>query len=233
LGHEAVLVPLYAPIKTDEENVSQDRVFFSGISLYLQQKSAFFRKLPPVVDKLWDSGWALRMATLRSVSTHPGALGDRTVATLRGERGHHRKEIEKLIRWLRTERQFDVIGLPHTLLIGLAEPLKRALGAPVVCTLQGEDLFLSGLVEPYQSECMSLIRDHARHVDSFIAVSAYYAAFAPDYLGIARDRIEIVPLGIDLDGHAPVEKPADGPLRIGYFARERPSSTMRGGGSDE
>ena len=44
----------------------------------------------------------------------------------------------------------DVIDLPYTLLIGLAKPLKEALNRPVVCTLQGEDLFLEGLKEPWQ-----------------------------------------------------------------------------------
>jgi glycosyltransferase involved in cell wall biosynthesis len=161
------------------------------------------------------------------MSVNPKDLGELTVSTLRGEQGHQRKEIGKLVDWLRTEPGFDVIALPYTLLIGLAEPLKRALAAPVICTLQGEDLFLSGLHEPHRSQCLSLIREHARHVDRFIAVSAYYAAFMPDFLGIPRDGVDIVPLGIDFEGHTPVEKPAGGPLRIGYFARVCPEKGLQ------
>ena len=39
-GHDALLVPTYTPIRTDEDDVSQSRVFFGGINVYLQQKLA-------------------------------------------------------------------------------------------------------------------------------------------------------------------------------------------------
>ena len=35
LGHDALLIPTYTPIRTDEEDVSQKRVFFGGINVYL------------------------------------------------------------------------------------------------------------------------------------------------------------------------------------------------------
>ena len=37
-------------------------------------------------------------------------------------------------------------------------PLQRALKRPVCCTLQGEDLFLDGLGEPYRQQSLDLIR---------------------------------------------------------------------------
>src|SRR6516225_7555579 len=46
LGHDALLIPTYTPIRTDETDVSQKRVFFGGINVYLQQKSALFRHTP-------------------------------------------------------------------------------------------------------------------------------------------------------------------------------------------
>ena len=36
-GHDVVLLPVYTPTRTDEENVSDAHVFFSGISVYLEQ----------------------------------------------------------------------------------------------------------------------------------------------------------------------------------------------------
>jgi hypothetical protein len=37
-GHDVTLLPFYTPTLTDEENVSrQERVFFGGISVYLEQ----------------------------------------------------------------------------------------------------------------------------------------------------------------------------------------------------
>jgi glycosyltransferase involved in cell wall biosynthesis len=226
-GHDVLLVPIYTPTLTDDANVSyQDRVFFGGISVYLQQHSAIFRKLPAWIDKLWDSKWALRKAASGSIPVNPRLLGELTVSTLKGEKGFQRKEVRKLTEWLRTQPSFDVIDLPYSLLIGLAEPLKRELNAPVCCTLQGEDLFLEGLQEPWRSQCLELIRSQIRHVDRFIAVSVYYAGFMMDYLAIPREKIEVVPLGIEMSGHEPVEKSRAGKLRIGYFARIAPEKGL-------
>ena len=69
-----------------------------------------------------------------------------------------RKEFDKLLEWLADEPVPDVINLPNSLLIGLAGPLRDALKRPVCCTLQGEDLFLDGLVEPYRTQAIDLIR---------------------------------------------------------------------------
>lgn len=225
-GHDVTLVPMYTPTKTDDENVSGERIFFGGISLYLQQKYPIFRYLPDWMDKLWDSSWALRLATKDSIEVDPKMLGEMTVSTLRGEKGFQRKEIRKLVDWLRTEPKYDIIALPYTLLISLAEPMKRALGVPIVCTLQGEDLFLEGLREPYRSECLRLIHAGLPHVDRFIAVSLYYAGFMSDYLQIEPGRIDAVPLGIDLTGHEPRPKTAHDKLRVGYFARIAPEKGL-------
>ncbi len=226
-GNEVLLVPIYTPTLTDQDNVSyKERVFFGGISVYLQQHSALFRLLPAWADKLWDSNWALRKAASGSIPVNPKLLGELTVSTLKGERGFQKKEVRKLIDWLRTQPHFDVIDLPYALLIGLAEPLKRELGAPVCCTLQGEDLFLEGLQEPWRTECLALIRSQLHHVDRFIAVSDYYAGFMMDYLSIPRDKIEVVPLGIDLAGHNPVPKSPSDKLRVGYFARIAPEKGL-------
>jgi glycosyltransferase involved in cell wall biosynthesis len=226
-GHDVLLMPIYTPTLTDEANVSYpDRVFFGGISVYLQQHSALFRKLPHWVDRLWDSNWALKKAASGSISVNPKLLGEMTVSMLRGEHGFQRKEVRKLTDWLKTQPHFDVIDLPYSLLIGLAEPLKRQLNAPVCCTLQGEDLFLEGLQEPWRSECLALIRSQIPQVDRFIAVSQYYASFMADYLSIPRDKIEVVPLGINMEGHQALAKTPSKKLRVGYFARIAPEKGL-------
>ena len=225
-GHDVLLVPMYTPTLTDDENVSSDRIFFGGISVYLQQHYPIFRKLPSFFDKLWDSEWALKLATKDSISVDPKMLGEMTASMLRGEKGYQAREIRKLVDWLMKEPRPDVIDLPYTLLIALAEPLKRALKCPITCTLQGEDLFLEGLPGPWRTECLRLIRDNLRHVDRFIAVSAYYAGFMSEYLDIEHDRIEVAPLGISLEGHSPVPRTYEGPLRVGYFARVAPEKGL-------
>ena len=66
-----------------------------------------------------------------------------------------RKEFDKLLEWIAGEPPPDIVNLPNSLLIGLARPLREALGRPVCCTLQGEDLFLDGLIEPYRDAARS------------------------------------------------------------------------------
>ena len=224
-GHDVVLMPVYTPTLTDEENVSDGRVFFGGIAVYLQQKSAFFRYTPAFLDRmLFDNNWALRKASQKSVGVSPQFLGEMTVDMLRGERGPIAKEFRKLSAWLKSEPAFDVISLPFTLLIAMAEPLRRvAPKAKIVCSLQGEDLFLEGLPEPYKSESKRLIREAIPHVDRFLAVSRYYANFMSEYLGIPPEKTRIVPLGISFDDCDATPKSAHDVVKIGFFARMDPA----------
>ncbi|MGI8566780.1 MAG: glycosyltransferase family 4 protein [Pyrinomonadaceae bacterium] len=225
-GHDIVLVPFYTPTLTDEQNVSRERVFFGGISVYLQQHASFFRHTPRLLDRLWDSTPMLKWAARRSISTSPKLLGEMTVSMLRGEEGRQRKELHKLLDWLKTEPPFDCISLPYTLLIGLAKPIREALKRPIFCTLQGEDLFLEGLPEPYRSESLDLIRANIKHVDSFIAVSDYYAEFMSGYLEIPKSKISVVPLGINLEGYGKRERADAGTFTVGYFARIAPEKGL-------
>ena len=226
-GHDVVLVPFYTPTLTDEPNVSRERVFFGGISVYLQQHLALFRRTPRLLDRLWDSTLMLRLASRRSIQTSPKLLGEMTVSMLKGEEGNQRKELHKLLDWLKSEPPFDCLSLPYTLLIGLARPLREALRRPVCCTLQGEDLFLEGLPEPYRRESLELIRANVKYVDSFIAVSDYYAQFMSGYLQIPESKISVVPLGINLQGYGRRTRVSDGqPFIVGYFARVAPEKGL-------
>lgn len=225
-GHEVTLLPVYTPTLTDEENVSSSKVFFGGISVYLEQYVPLFRSSPRWLDRLFDSRLALKLASAGSISTSPKMLGEMTVSMLKGDQGFQRKEIEKLLLWLKDAAVPDVISLPYTLLLGLAKPLKEALGRPIACTLQGEDLFLESLQEPYRTQALELIRTHLPYVDVFMAVSNYYAQFMPGYLGIPREKIQVVPLGINLEGYREKEAAGDRPFTIGYFARVAPEKGL-------
>jgi len=226
-GHEVTLLPLYTPTNPDEANVSRERVLFGGISVYLQQHVALFRKTPRFLDRIWDSPGVIRAFASRSISTDPKLLGDMTVSMLEGDRGVLRKEFDKLLEWLADEPVPDIVNLPNSLLIGLARPLRAALHVPICCTLQGEDLFLDGLVEPYRSRAIELIREQVPEIDRFIAVSEYYVPTMSRLLGIGADRISVVPLGINLTGY---ERRGDdthaAPFRVGYFARIAPEKGL-------
>jgi glycosyltransferase involved in cell wall biosynthesis len=225
-GHDVTLLPVYTPTLTDEPNVSYDKVFFGGVSVYLEQYLPIFRKSPKWLDGIWDSKPMLSFASRRSISTSPKMLGEMTVSMLKGEAGFQQKEISKMLDWLNIEGKPDVISLPYTLLLGLARPLKDALDRPVLCTLQGEDLFLDGLEEPYRSESKQLISEHLKYIDAFISVSQYYAEFMPKYLGVPAEKIRVVPLGINLEGYSKKERDPSQPFTIGFFARVAPEKGL-------
>ena len=225
--HDVLLLPVYTPTFTDEPNVSRDHVVLGGISAYLEQYVPPFRKSPKWLDRLWDSKFVLSLASRRSISTNPKMLGEMTVSVLKGEHGFQRKEIEKLIDWLKTEPPLDIVNLPYALLISLAKPLKQALkNVPIVCTLQGEDLFLDGLQAPYREDALKLIRSQLDNVDLFLSVSKYYAEFMPRYLGIPREKIRVVPLGINPQGFELRRPKPDGPFTVGFLARVAPEKGL-------
>jgi len=225
-GHDLILLPIYTPTLTDEANVSEDKVFCGGISVYLEQHSTLFRRTPSLLDSLWDSPWALKLAARRSIAVNPRLLGEMTVSMLRGEEGFQRKEIQKLTNWLRNQAPPDIVTLPNSLLIGLARPIRGAVGRPVCCTLQGEDLFLSQLQEPYRTRSLDLIRANIGHVDGFAAVSEYYAEFMCRYLGIPEHKMHIVPLGVNLQGYDPALRVRTNVFAVGYFARVAPEKGL-------
>jgi glycosyltransferase involved in cell wall biosynthesis len=225
-GHDVLLLPVYTPTFTDEPNVSQDHVVLGGISAYLEQYVPFFRKTPAWLDRLWDSKTVLSLASRKSISTNPKMLGEMTVSVLKGEDGFQRKEIQKLVEWVKQLPPPDVINLPYTLLIALARPLKEAFNCPVVCTLQGEDLFLDGLQEPYRQQSLDLISQQVDHVDLFLSVSEYYADFMPGYLGIPAGKIRVVPLGINPTGFELREEKNGQPFTIGFLARVAPEKGL-------
>ncbi len=226
LGHDVVLVPLYTPTRTDEESVSVRRVFFGGVSIYLQRRSAFFRRRHRLLDALLDAPWLLRAVSGRGLEVDPGALGELTVSVLEGRDGPHAKEVDKLVEWLKAEAPPDVVSLPYPLLISLARPLRRALNCPVCCTLQGEELFIEGLPEPYRRRSLELIRSAVGEVDLYLAVSEFAARNMARYLGIPEERIRVVPLGIRCEDYGPRRRAPGGPVRVGYLARIAPEKGL-------
>ncbi len=225
-GHDIILLPLYTPTLTDEPNVSDHKVLLGGISMYLELHSALFRKTPRMLDKLWDSQWALKLASKRSIAVNPQLLGEMTVSTLRAAEGLQSKEVEKLTEWLRHEPAPEIVTLPNSILLGLARPIREAVGRPVCCTLQGEDLFLDHLPEPYRTQAMGMIRAYVCDVDGFVAVSDYYAEFMCRYLGIPDHKMHVVPLGINLDGYDPGLRMHGNCFTVGFFARVAPEKGL-------
>jgi glycosyltransferase involved in cell wall biosynthesis len=94
--------------------------------------------------------------------------------------------------------------------------------------LQGEDLFLEGLTEPYKSRALDLIRKNIQHVDCFLAVSDYYVEFMCRYLGIPEHKMETARVGVNTEGYRlpPATPRVTGKIKIGYFARVAPEKGL-------
>jgi glycosyltransferase involved in cell wall biosynthesis len=225
-GHDVILLPLYTPTLTDEENVSQPRVFFGGISVYLEQHVPFFRKTPWFFDRLWDSAKVIRLFSGRGISPNPEDLGALTVSMLKGENGHQRKELDKLLSWLRSESAPEVVHFQNSLLIGLAGPIQKLLNRPICVTLQGEDYFLERLDDTYRREALELIRTGVSSVDAFVVYSDFYATLMKDLLRIPARKMHVAPMGINLAGFQPRASRSSGVHRIGYFARVAPEKGL-------
>ncbi len=224
-GHDAHLVPTYTPIRTDEPDVSQKRVFLGGINVYLQEKLGLFRHTPWFLDRLLDARPLLRWVARFAVKTQAEDLGDLTISVLQGEHGHQSKEVAKLVSWLASEIKPEVVHLTAALLSGLVHELKRQLRVPILCSLQGDDLFLESLPPSHRSRALALVRVHCREIDGFLATSAYYADFMADYLTIPRQRIHVVHPGLNLTGHGGPRPPTP-PLRGGVGGGGRSRSAI-------
>jgi glycosyltransferase involved in cell wall biosynthesis len=226
-GHDALLIPTYTPITTDEPDVSEKRVFFGGINVYLQQKFPLFRRTPWSFDRLLDWPSLLRWVSRYAVKTAAEELGELTLSMLRGDHGYQGKEIDKLLHWLEDDIRPQVVNLTNVLLSGMVAQLKERLHMPVLGTLQGEDIFLEALPEPHRQAALDLIREHCRAMDGFIATSVYYADFMAQYLAIPRERIDVVYPGLNLRGHGAAGPSRNGvPFTIGYFARICPEKGL-------
>ena len=226
-GHDAALIPVYTPIRTDETDVSVDRVFYGAINVYLEQKSALFRHTPWLLDRLLNGRGLLDWASRRGAAVDARQLGELTLSVLAGEDGRQVKELERLVTWLRDEFRPDVVNLPNSMLLGLAREIRSEVGVPVVCTLQGEDIFVEDLDTAHRERVRAALRAKARDADAFVVNSRYYRDFMSGYLDVAPERMHVVPLGLNLDGHGARPPAPDGPpYVVGYLARVCPEKGL-------
>jgi glycosyltransferase involved in cell wall biosynthesis len=232
-GIDVQLIPTYTPIRTDEQDVSIDRVFYSGINIYLEQRLPFYHFLPRLVNRFFDRPGLIRWATSRPSAIRASSLGALTVSMLRGTQGRQRLEVEKLCQWL-GGLQPSIILFTNILIAGCAPRLKAELRVPLVVTLQGDDAFLEYLSEPYRSQAIQQIRELVADIDGFLVHSRFYADFMQEYLGIPQAKIHLVPLGLDVSdfprpaalASSVVTPDARSFRTIGYLARLAPEKGL-------
>lgn len=220
LGHDVVMVPMYLPLVTENENIGSPAddipIFFGGVNIYLQTKFALFRHTPRWLDRMLDSNKLLMTAAGKIGMTKPRELGELTVVAFEGADGKQRKEVERLAAWIQETQKPDVLVLSNCLLAGLAPHLKETVGCPIVCVLQGEDTFLEDLPEPYRTQSWDLLHQRSASIDLAIAVSDYHASIMRPRLAC---DVAVVHNGIDLTGYSERDAAPDPPV-IGTLARQ-------------
>ncbi|MCP4697952.1 MAG: glycosyltransferase family 4 protein, partial [Gammaproteobacteria bacterium] len=224
--HEAIILPMYLLPKLEETGKGNTApVFFGGINVYLQQKFKVFRKSPGWLDRLLNSRWLLNGAARMAGMTDSEELAETTLSMLRGEEGRQAKELDKLIEWLVSEEQPDVVCLSNALLMGVARRIRQEVKAPVVCLLQDEDEFLEDLPEPLHGQCRQEMIERGKEIDRFVAVSRYYEQKMQAYLELDQQQVTCIYNGLLIDAYQPSAAPPPTPT-IGFLARMYPKKGL-------
>lgn len=229
LGADVALVPLYTPLRTEGPSRSGAPLAYGGINVFLQQASALFRHTPAFLER-WLDHPALVTRAARLGGAQADRLGPLVVSMLQGEHGRQRKELEKLVAWLAAEVRPQVVHLATALLAGLAGEIAHRLGATVVCSLSGEDLFLDEIPEPHRRQARELIGRCCRELPALVAMNRAYADRMAEYLSVPREKIRVIRPGLDLGltpGGTPgaTREPSHWPV-VGYLGRIRPEKGL-------
>ena len=170
LGHDVALIPTYTPTRTDETDVSIDRVFYGALNVYLEQKIPLFRHTPRLLDRLLNNKRLLNWVARLGASTDPHDLGEMTLSVLQGEDGKQSHELDRLVAWLRDDFRPEIVHITNSMFLGLTHRIKERLGVPVICSVQGEDIFLEQLPEPIRTRVHETLQRKARDVSTLIMV---------------------------------------------------------------
>jgi len=197
IGWDIQLIPTYTPIRTDEDSVTIDQVYFGGINLYLQQKIPLFRHVPQVLDRMFDNPWLIKKLTAKASETSPELLGGLSVSMLKGMHGNQKKEVRRLVSWLKKDVKPDALLLTNVLIAGFVPYFKQQLDVPVAVMLQGDDIFLDSLPEKYETQAVKEIRRLGNDIDAFIYHSQFYAEKMNHWFGLDSAKTHITPLTID------------------------------------
>ncbi len=226
-GARVTLLPTYTPLRLDESDESTSPIFLGGINVYLDTRSALWRRVPRALTRWLDRPAVLDLVTRFGISNNAKQLGELTLAMLAGEAGPQAREVNELADFLVATLRPDAIFFSNALLVGSVRSIRRRFSGRIFCVLQGDDIFLEDLHEPYRSQALAAIRERARDFDGFFVHSAYYRDFMSGYLELPTEKFHIVPLGIDLAGHDEPPAVRNGePFTVGYFARICPEKGL-------
>jgi len=137
---------------------------------------------------------------------------------IKGDNTFRKDEVKRLINYINTEGDPDVIHLSNALILGLARQIKKRMDVKIVCSLLNEDDWINDMSESYQSKAWKMIAAESVYVDAFVTPSRYSKEQFISQTGIKGDNIHIVPLGFDAPD-PDKSKDQSRPPAIGYFCR--------------
>lgn len=228
-GHDALLVPTYTPLLTDETSVARDQLFYGGLNVYLQQVLPLARWVPKWSDNFLSSPRLVRWIARRAMATSADKLGGLTVSMLRGRDGYQRKEVDRLVDWLARDICPEAIVFSNLLIGGAIPEIRRRLGAPIAVILQGDDAFFDQLPEPFAAQSLALLQQLARQVDLFLVHSHAYGRRMQERLALRPDQWQVTPLTLDTTDFVNFQRPtrsSDHAPRVGYLARLAPEKGL-------
>jgi len=217
-GIDAIKIPMYLPIFSDEHDLSDIPVFYGAISLYLKHTYPILRKAPRWFDRILNSGPALKLAARMSGSTRAKGLEDMTISMLLGEQGEQEKELDTMVNWIAEHCDADVIHLSNALLIGLARRFQEKLNVMVVCSLQDEDVWVNAMEDNFRKKTWDLMSERAKDVDAFLSVSDFYAGIMKEKMNIPAEKLFTSHISVDPDDYVYTNS-ADKNFAIGYISR--------------
>ncbi len=230
-GVDCVLQPVYTPIRTDDESIAEEQVFFGGIHVYLLQQMPWLRWVPESIRRTLDWPPLLRLVTRRTHATDAGKLGELAVSMLKGAEGRQSDEVQRMVNWLADEMKPDAILFSNLLIGGSLPSIRNRMpSARLVVLLQGDDIFLDYLRGDARAEAIRHCRQLVSQVDRFVVNSRFYANKMKAMLEIPDDKIVVTPLSIDIEpfqGIAADCKPkSNSDFRLGYLARIAPEKGL-------
>jgi len=219
MGHDAILLPIYLPLTAnDTSQLNNNPVFYGAVNIYLKQKFGFLRLMPKWLHRFFDSKPILRYAAKKAGSTRAIGLEEMTISMLKGIDGFQAEELQQLIDFLKHHEKPDVVHLSNALLLGLAEKIHNDLQIPVVCSLQDEDVWVDAMEPAYREKVWRLMAQKGQFVDSFVAVSDFYAGIMKKNMNIPDHKIHVVHIGVKPENYT-VSTPSLDPHVIGYLSR--------------
>jgi glycosyltransferase involved in cell wall biosynthesis len=224
-GQNAIKIPMYLPLFSNDHENGKTPVFYGAINIYLKQLYPIFRYAPKWFESILNSKPMLKLASGMAGSTRARGLEEMTISMLMGEHGKQKDELDKLVNWLEHHFKPDVIHISNALLLGLAHKLKERLGVPIVCSLQDEDVWVDVMSPESAKMVWDLMREKAKDVDRFIAVSGYYTTFMKEKLGISDSQISTLYLGVDPNDYHFINA-TQKPRNIGFISRLCPENGL-------